>query len=429
MNSNVATDTVSNPERPTNTELQRWWLIAAWVAWIAIVVMALVIFIAIERFTLVGTGDFRETSQEDVIRLGTLLIILIPFGVAGAVIAWRKHNDWMALLVALTLITLPLSYTPTGEHAFLDTYPQWTIPLIVRSLVGEGTAPLLILLLVFPNGRFAPRWSGAVVSVAVVVIAGLGMLEGSETIADEIDFALYVGALFGVLAQVYRYRRVSGPAERQQTKWVVLGLTSYIAGFVIFIIGFLYLPQPSGTTGPVDAAWGTTFSALGSQADIAAYVAIFALQLMFPLSLAVAILRQRLWDIDVVLNRALVYGTLTAALAGTYFGGVVLLQMAFRGLTGQGNSGAIVISTLAIAALFMPLGRRIQDIIDMRFFRRRYDAARTLAAFSARMRDEVNVDRLTTELVGMVEETMQPAHASLWLRETPRGTASGNRAD
>ena len=139
--------------------------------------------------------------------------------------------------------------------------------------------------------------------------------------------------------------------------------------------------------------------------------------LIFPLSLGTAVLRYRLWDIDVLINHALVYAALTATLTGTYFGGVVLLQMAFRGVTGQGNAVAIVVSTLTIAALFIPLRRRIQDIIDRRFFRRRYDAALTLAAFSSRMRDEVDMDRLTSELLTAVEDTMQPTHVSLWLRD------------
>ena len=139
-----------------------------------------------------------------------------------------------------------------------------------------------------------------------------------------------------------------------------------------------------------------------------------------PLALVVAVMRYRLWDIDLLINRTLVYGMLTAILAGTYFAIVVLIQMAFRAATGQESAVAVVASTLVIAALFLPLRRRIQDFIDRRFNRRRYDAARTLAAFSARMRDEVDLERLSGALVSVVEETMQPAHVSLWLREGER---------
>jgi len=136
----------------------------------------------------------------------------------------------------------------------------------------------------------------------------------------------------------------------------------------------------------------------------------------FPLSMVFSILRYRLWDIDVVVNRALVYGVLTVTLVGAYFGSVVLLQMAFRGVTDQGGSVAVVISTLAIAALFIPLRRGVQNTIDRRFYRRKYDAALTLEAFSATARDEVDINKVTNELVAVVEEAMQPAHVSLWLR-------------
>ena len=132
---------------------------------------------------------------------------------------------------------------------------------------------------------------------------------------------------------------------------------------------------------------------------------------------SIAILRYRLWDIDVLINRALVYGTLTVSLGAAYFAAVLLLQTAFRAVTDQGGSVAIVVSTLAIAALFQPMRGRIQAAIDQRFYRRRYDAARTLAAFIATARDEVDLERLSEALVAAVEETMQPAHVSLWLRE------------
>ena len=249
------------------------------------------------------------------------------------------------------------------------------------------------------------------------MITYLPLLSDATTLDNSLDNTLWLGFVtLGVFSQVYRYWRVSGPLERQQTKWVIVGLAGLLGGVLVWAIGNFALPPLTDTAGPIDAIGGTSFGVLGRPAEITAGVLTFGLPLAFPASLVFSILRYRLWDIDVVINRALVYGVLTATLAGTYFGGVVLLQMAFRGVTGQGNAVAVVISTLAIAALFVPLRARVQSFIDRRFYRRRYDAALTLAAFADRMRDEVDVDRLTGELVDIVKGTMQPSHASLWLR-------------
>ncbi len=150
---------------------------------------------------------------------------------------------------------------------------------------------------------------------------------------------------------------------------------------------------------------------------------------LIPLSIGTAILRARLFDIDVLINRSLVYGALTATLALVYFGLVIALQSARRALTGQGSNLAVVASTLAIAALSQPLRRRIQAFIDRRFYRRKYDAIKTLAAFSATLRDETDLDRLGADLVTVVEETMQPERVSLWLHPTTPPTASAERPD
>jgi hypothetical protein len=163
---------------------------------------------------------------------------------------------------------------------------------------------------------------------------------------------------------------------------------------------------------------------LSAIVENAVFAAVF---LALPTAVGVAVLRYRLYGIDLVINRTLVYGPLTAMLVLVYLGGVVSLQYAFRALTGQGSQVAIVASTLAIAALFNPLRRRVQGFVDRRFYRRKYDAARTLATFSARLRDETDLDALNTELVSVVRETVQPAHASLWLRPdpTPKGVGGG----
>jgi hypothetical protein len=188
-----------------------------------------------------------------------------------------------------------------------------------------------------------------------------------------------------------RFRR-SGSVERQQIKWLALAAVAIPVWFL--------------TNAPVQAAVPTLFIVLDA----------FIVSTLIPLAAGIAILRHRLYDIDVVINRALVYGVLTASLALVYFGGIAALQGLLRALTGQESSLVVVASTLAIAALFSPLRRRIQGFIDRGFYRRKYDAARTLEAFSAVLRDETDLDRLTPELLVVVRETMEPEHVSMWLR-------------
>jgi len=202
---------------------------------------------------------------------------------------------------------------------------------------------------------------------------------------------MYVGIFGAVASVVVRYRRAAR-VQRQQIKW--LATASAILALVL----------------PIDVALS---SVLGGAAFVASTVAVLGL----PVAVGIAILRHRLYDVDVVINRALVYGALTAALAATYLGAVLLLQLLLSGVTAN-NGLAIAGSTLAVAALFQPARRRIQALVDRRFYRRKYDAARTLERFGAQLRDEVNLDALGDELRAVVAETMQPAHVTLWLRET-----------
>ena len=204
------------------------------------------------------------------------------------------------------------------------------------------------------------------------------------------------------MAQVYRYRHVSSQVERQQTKWVVFGMS--IAVTILVLVDLLYFSNPLSIfhSGPLS--------------DLIVGTVLQVFILLIPLSIAYAILRSRLWDIDIIIKRTLVYATSTGILAFLYVGSILLLQYLLRGIIQQNNAVAIVISTLVIAALFQPLRGRIQRIIDRRFYRRKYDAARTVAAFSEVLRSEVNLSQLSEQLIAVVQETMQPAHVSLWLR-------------
>jgi hypothetical protein len=206
-----------------------------------------------------------------------------------------------------------------------------------------------------------------------------------------------------VIAQVYRYRTASSPLQRQQGKWLLYGGSVAAIIIVGLIVPTLLFPS---------------LGQAGSFYRLVITPAYLVLSFTLPLCIGLAILRYRLYDIDLIIRRTLVYGTLTGILALIYFGCVVLLQHLVNGVTGQAGQSPVVIvaSTLAIFALFQPLRHRLQRIIDRRFYRHKYDAAKTLEALSATLRNEVDLGLLREHLLNVVQETMQPAHVSLWLR-------------
>jgi hypothetical protein len=338
---------------------------------------------------------------------------LVWFAV-GALIFLRRSDDRMALLTSLFLIAFgTLTVDTTDAETLISSQPAWWLPVRGVEIVGEVCVVLFFLL--FPNGRFVPRWTRwlAVAFIAYVVsdIPFPELYSGSPSL-ESVSLGMFIGMVVSLCwSQVYRYRRVSSPAQRQQTKWVVFGTVLGVAGTF-----------PSQL--PLD------LNLVGGDTPLVLLVLNMGFTLSFllvPFSISVAVLRSHLFDIDVLINRTLVYGLLTAMLALVYFGSIVVLQRLFVGLTGEQSTLAVVACTLVIAALFNPLRRRIQGFIDRRFYRRRYDAAKTLEAFSAKLRDETDLDALSDDLVGAVRETMQPAHVSLWLR--PDTASKGKQAD
>ena len=325
---------------------------------------------------------------------------VVPIAV-GAIIFWRRPDDRMAFLVSLVLLMYWAGIT--YPYHLLELPRFWEASSAVVALVGVGA--ILLFMYVFPDGHFVPRWAGWLALVSIVVFAPTILLPYSSTSLwrHPLLNALVSGGVFGavVLVQVYRYRLVSNFAQRQQTKWVVLGIVAAAVGYCMFLV--LNLLQG-----------GVLVSLLG-------YTAALVLLFLLMISIVVAVLRHRLYDIDIIINRTLVYGSLTVLLVLVYFGGVAATQAVFTALTGQEEQQqlAIVVSTLVIAALFTPLRRRIQAFIDRSFYRRKYDAAKTLEEFSLKLRDETDLRALRGDLVGVVRETMQPTHVSLWLRPEP----------
>jgi hypothetical protein len=334
-------------------------------------------------------------------------IFVSGFAAVAIVIFWRRSDDPVALLVATMLVTWgPLNglFLPTPS-VIEEPYPILGMAL-GQALTYIGYITWMLFFYLFPSGRFVPRWTRWLALIYGVLFFGLwnftpfGPLSWPPPL-----FAAAVLAVWGSfpMAQIYRYARVSGPVERQKTKWVVFGVA-------VAVVGTL------ATVFTVEAAVDLPPREVGRR--MLSMLLMDASGLMIPLSIGVAMLRSRLFDIDVVINRTLVYGSLTLMLVLFYFGGVTATQALFSALTGQQKLPqlAVVVSTLAIAALFNPLRRRIQSFIDRRFYRRKYDAAKTLEAFSSKLRDETDLGTLNDDLISVVRETMQPEHASLWLR-------------
>ncbi len=325
-----------------------------------------------------------------------------PFWVAAALVLWKHGGEWYRWLTALMLFFFPsglMSSISFVAHPGLAPY------LGVLALLW----PLfLIFLYLFPDGRAVPRWSRlpmGVLAVAHLAAQALGVVASLPAIALQlppsilsiVGFIISAEFALVLICQVYRYLRVSGPVERRQIQWFVLAIA------VVVVV-----------TTVIDAVTGGQ-SSLGD----AGYLSDLSngLLVLIPAAITISILRYRLWDIDVIIRRTLIYSVLTGLLALAYFGLVLVLQSLFSLLTGEGGSALVtVLSTLAIAAMFVPLRSRVQRVIDRRFYRKKYDAARTLAAFGAQARDVVELEQLTSQLVRVVDETMQPAHAGLWVR-------------
>jgi hypothetical protein len=349
---------------------------------------------------------------------GYILTFDVGLALAGAAIGlfifWRRPDDWMALWFSLILVLLGTNSVSPVVPLLGSVWPAATLMSTLAGLLGMVSN--VHLLFVWPNGRFVPRWTlrlaaGFVGSLLVmvgyagwhVVQAGPGgVLMGLALLSVEVP--IWLGVLgVGIWSQVYRYRRVSGPVQRQQTKWVVVGLAAVALGFLLNAWLLFAAGQQSGLP-------RVLFNLVRAPL-------VSLCMVLLPICVAISIFRYRLWDIDVIIRRTLIYSSLTAALGLVYLSSVVVLQSLFGLVTGERQSELVtVLSTLGIAALFIPLRRRLQDGIDRYFFRRKYDAAQTLAAFAASVRDETNLERLATRLVNGVEETMQPAHVSLWMR-------------
>ena len=345
-----------------------------------------------------------------------------PFALVGGLIASRLPQNPVGWFLAGSAVIVALQefmrhYVTYGLVTASSSLPlSQTMAWLLSWTFVPGFVLLFIFLpLYFPNGRLlSPRWrwvvrvavffsvAGAVCSaflpgeikdLGIANPLGIEALRPTSGLINDIFFVAVFGmACVSAISLVLRFRRSRGQ-ERQQIKWLAYAASGIIVWFLI--------------NWPIEAAFPLVFTVVDNL--------LFSFGI--PVAIGVAIFRYRLYEIDLIVNRTLVYGSLTAMLVAVHFVGVTTIQTIFQSLTGQEEQPqlAIVISTLVIAALFNPLRRRIQGFIDRRFYRRKYDAVKTLEAFSAKLRDETDLDALNNELVSVVRETMQPAHASLWL--------------
>ena len=411
-------DGVSANQEAANTTLRGRWLLAARASWVAVATLTLGlvttgIVVAFNRPDLIRPPSVRAALQQagvpDQATIVVAFIIpLVATAAIGLLIFWRRSHDWAAMLFSLTLV-MGCSIPLRSEWDLEQAVPWLELP--IRFVWVLANFLFLIVLFVFPDGRFVPRWTrllGAAAIPAAVLVDLSQELSKARLGLTALIWSLFWGA--GLSAQIYRYRHVSGPVQRQQTKWVALAFGL----IVLFLLLGVVLPFVV-----VDAASGWFVWALPALA------AVFPL---LPASVGVAILRHHLYDIDRLLNRTLVYATLTAVLGLGYAGAVLALGQLFG--TGERTpSWAVAGATLAAAALFQPARRRIQQVVDRRFNRRRYDAAKTIEGFSVRLRDQVDLDTLSTELLAVVDQTMEPTGVSLWLRPSPPGSSGTPRSE
>jgi len=422
----------------TQSHLQGYWLIGARLAWAAVSILTLVIFLfalPVRYAQLLSPEDeirvgltrlgyatqyieqygTEAAAHEAVAPLGLapaeyanlfftleVLVTLVYVGI-GLIVAWRKFQDGFGLFASAFFIAFGVGGSSYQLVPLIVYHPAGFIfGGLVTTLAYTLMPPFFYL---FPNGRWVPRWGWVPAALWAFTTCLWNFAPRSPLNPTNWPLWLYflnIGFIWGsaALAQIYRYRKISSGVQRQQTKWLVFGF-----GFVVLVsvppIIFLPLIFPTINT-------ETLYSLL---------IPLQVLTLsVIPIALGISILRYRLWDIDLIIRRTLQYSVLSGLLALTYFGLVIVLQNLTSAIGGQRSEFVTVLSTLAIAALFFPLRNRVQEFIDKRFYRKKYDAQKVLAEFAATCRDETDLDKLVTRLEEVIDETLQPEKVSVWLK-------------
>ena len=392
---------------------------AFWLAWsacafsLALTALSILLLVLLLRSDSLIYYYWLETSM-----------VAVGYSTVGALVASRLPESpigWLFCAIGLCFgfVHFSAEYAAYALLAPSGSLPAGEVFAWLTSWVWVGGLGLIVFLdLLFPNGRLPSarwRWFARFTAIALLPAAILAALspgrilsttfhnplgiEGLPNASRAIEAFMYALVVVGASSMLARLRH-AGRIGRQQIKWFAYATVVVISGVILKNV--LY-----PAVGVMWVWWvGLILTAVGVVSS--------------PVAMSIAIFRYRLYQIDLIINRTLVYGSLTATLVALYFGVIVLLQRLFVALTGEQSTLAVVASTLLIAALFTPFRRRIQAVVDRRFYRRKYDARKTLESFSAQLRNETDLEALRGDLVGVVRETMQPAHVSLWLRpDTP----------
>ena len=344
------------------------------------------------------------------IMTGMTMLAVSVWCLLSGLILWRQGASRIGWAISLALIVMPVTVIADADN-LANNIPALFIPSVILSQLG--VAIFFLFLYLFPNGRFYPRWAFVPLSLSYASFSIFGLGFAGFIALPAWAFEASALATSGLVAltigfQILRYQRVSTALERQQTKWVLMGFSAIALSFPVWILLF-------GGVLDIPAGLPRLLATLGGW--------LFTLVIIsgLPVTMAIAIMRYRLWEIDLVIRRTLSYSALSSVLVSVYLGSVLVLQSTFQAITGQRQGELVtVLSTLVIAALYVPLRARVQRAIDRRFYRRKYDAAQTVANFGAALRDETDLTRLSEQLVDVVNETMQPASVGLWLRRGDR---------
>lgn len=403
----------------SNTVLRPPWLWLARLVWLVLVVAVLAVTVGFmpirfEQIAVLCQQDAQASGMPQLSlvctglrSVGGVLLLLTSLIVTGLALS-RRSDDWLVLFaVFMTTCTAALF---GFMSALVLVPPAWQVPTLLIRILSPLT--LFVFLYFFPDGRFVPRFALPGIIFSIALPLSWVLFPGSPLNVYNLAnwplpvYLILLALVMGVAAQIYRYFRIANAAQRQQTKWILIGTVATVPAFLIVYLPVGLVPQ---------------FREPGVPRLLHTLFAEPFFQLTYAFSLictVIAMLRYRLWDIDIIIRRTVIYGTLAALLALVYFGIVVVLQQLFASLSGQRSELVTVLSTLVIAALFVPLRNGLQTLMDRHFNRQHYDSQRVLQKFGELVRDETDLEKLTNELVNVVQETLQPTHVSVWLSET-----------